>query len=197
MNAPSLTRAPRPAISVLEEMRLPLARVHEICGPARHMLALNVAGALQGPVFWIQPEWVPGRLCPEAVLRFVNPGRLTFIDPKRPEDLLWTMEEALRAGVVPLVVADLPAPPGLTPVRRLHLAAETGAEANRLAPLGLLLTPGDGGAQGVESRWHMAPRHTAGCSAWLLERRRARSDPPRAWTLRDTGGRLLLTPAPA
>ncbi|MGB8623751.1 MAG: hypothetical protein WCD16_13125, partial [Paracoccaceae bacterium] len=115
MNAPSLTRAPRPAISVLEEMRLPLARVHEICGPARHMLALNVAGALQGPVFWIQPEWVPGRLCPEAVLRFVNPGRLTFIDPKRPEDMLWTMEEALRAGVVPLVVADLPAPPGLTP----------------------------------------------------------------------------------
>ena len=97
----------------------------------------------------------------------------------------------------PLVVADLPGPPALTPVRRMHLAAETGAGLGA-APLGLLLTPGDGGAQGIETRWHMAPAHEGSRRLWQLERRRARTLPPRRWQVAHPapGADPVLSPPP-
>ena len=148
-------------------------------------------------MFWITPAWLPDRLHAPAVSRWIDPGRLVFLDAKRPEDLLWTMEEALRSGTVPLVVADLPEPPALTPVRRLHLAAETGAGTGA-APIGLLLTPGDGGAPGIETRWTMAPAHAAeGRTAWRLGRLRARTLPPKQWDVMPSPTKgLALAPAP-
>lgn len=172
---------PRPALSPVPEVSLTYCRLHEACGAARHTFALWLARHTQGPVFWIAPDWGTAPLNPEGMLPFVHPGRFTFIAPRRPEDLLWCMEEVLRAGIVPLVIADIPGLPGLTPVRRLHLAAETGASETGQRPLGLILTPGDGGAQGIESRWHMAPTHTPDGDAWRLSRRRARNAPPASW----------------
>jgi protein ImuA len=155
----------------------------------------------QSPIWWISPAWQADQLHADGVAQFISPGRLMLLRPKRAEDVLWCLEEILRSGTAGLAVADIPGLPGLTAVRRLHLAAETGAGLGKLAPIGLILTPGPGGAQGVESRWYMASDHPSeggegtefqpdkahfaqahgGPARWLRERRRARMDPPRNW----------------
>jgi protein ImuA len=177
-------------------------RVHEFCGPSRVSLAALVLGASVGPVIWISPGWVAERVYPAGLRDHADPGRIIFARARRPEDVLWAMEEALRSGAAPIVLADLPAPPALTPVRRLHLACEAGAEAarnrGRLAPLALLLTPEEGGAQGVESRWQMTAAPSGSTlaehrGAWVMRRLRARMAPPAAWEVtRDAGGRISV-----
>ena len=198
--APHLvTRAGRPRrdagdVRFMDDLSLAPARTHEFCGAARRTLALALAAALKGPIFWIAPGWAETRLNADGVLSFLDPARLTFVSPRRAEDLLWVMEEILRSGAVPLVVADLPGPPALTPVRRLHLAAETGAAEGAFRPIGLLMTP-EGGAPGVESRWSLSPRHPGPDAAcWELARLRARTAPEQRWDVfRGTEGRLTLT----
>ena len=186
------------AVPFLDDLTLQPARVHELCGAARRRLALKVAGALQGPVLWIRPAWIPGRINPDGFLKLADPSRFIFATPQRPEDLLWAMEEALRAGLVPLVVADLPHPPGLTAIRRLHLAAETGAEEGRVAPIGLILTPGQGGAPGVETRWSLTPTHgDNGAESWRLDRLRARMEPEKHWQVQGGKSGMRLEQPPA
>lgn len=158
-------------------------RVHEACGPARHRLALWLAAQTEGPVIWITPDWSTERLNPCGMMPIVDPARLILVHTNRADDLLWSMEEVLRAGVATLAIADMPGLPGLTPVRRMHLAAENGGAGKGDAPLGLLLTPGMGGAQGVESRWHLAPDHRGRQSRWQLTRLRARAAPERIWDI--------------
>lgn len=185
-----------PPVAFLDDMTLERARVHEICGGARRRMVLEVAAAMTGTVMWIAPAWSPTRLNPDGFVHIIGPERLILLHPERAEDVLWSMEEALRAGIVPLVVADLPAPPGLTAIRRLHLAAETGAgEGDRTAPLGLILTPGTGGAPGVETRWSLAPDHgTGGAQSWKLHRMRARMQPEKQWTLTGKADRMARHP---
>jgi protein ImuA len=153
-------------------------RVHEICGPARRSLAALVMARTAGPVLWVLPGWQAERPNPPGLAALADPGRLILALPRRPEDILWAMEETLRSGQVPLVVAELPAPPGLTPMRRLQLALQ--AEAAQAGALGLVLTPGEGGAAGAETRWHI--RQTPG-GGWRLDLRRGRGVLPAAWAL--------------
>jgi len=186
---PLLARTPAqpqpmlPLLRKLPEIALAQARLHEACGPARHTFALWLARQTEGPVLWIAPDWVRDTLNCDGVRAWMDPARLVFIHPRRSEDLLWVLEEVLRAGAVDLCVLDLPGFPTLTQVRRAHLAAETGAAAGNRTPTGLLLTPGEGGSPGVETRWHMAQRHSAHDTAWRLERRRARTAPPKTWQI--------------
>ncbi|WP_186826945.1 ImuA family protein [Shimia ponticola] len=198
-----LTRRPdteRPVVPVMGELALQPGRVHELCGADRRTLAMMVAQKTDGAIFWILPGWQPDHISGQGAARFINPGRVTFIRAGNATDLLWTMEEVLRSGVVPLVVADLPAPPALTPIRRLHLSAERGAERG-IAPLGLILTPGDGGSSGVETRWRLDPALPDAMTGaqkhrWRLSRLRARTLPPKSWGLRATQAGFCLIDLP-
>jgi protein ImuA len=189
----------RPQVTLLPDIGLSVARAHEVCGPARRWFALWVARMTKGPVLWASPAWERDQLFPAGVRDLVDPGRLLFARPPKSKDLLWIAEEALRAGAVPLVVIELLNPPALTPVRRLHLAADEGGQVQRPAPLALLLTPDRGGAQGVESRWHMAPVFGNRTATWRLERLRARTAPPRSWLIEqpERGADLRFAPGTA
>ncbi|MCH2163136.1 MAG: hypothetical protein MK098_00560 [Marinovum sp.] len=173
----------RPSLSLLGGgISLVEGRLHEACGPARWSFAAWVAGAVQssrqGPVLWLHLGWQGDPLNPPGLAAFCAPERFLFVAISKMDDMLWSMEESLRAGCAPLVVADAAELPTLTQVRRLHLACEQGAGVLGVPPLGLLLTPGEkGGAPGVESRWHLAPRHKAAHAGWHLSRLRARTAP--------------------
>ncbi len=190
-----LQRAPHqqpPSLTLLDEIALPLSRVHEICGRARRTLALMIAARAGAPVFWIASAWGSDPLNPDGMLAFLPPQDVTFLTPQRTEDILWCTEETLRSGAVPVVIAELPGPPGLTPVRRLHLAAGAGTAEGHCRPIGLLLTPGNGGAPGIETRWQIEPDHAPNDTAWVLSRLRARMAPPKRWHLAQAGGRMRL-----
>ena len=183
---------PRSGRPLIGELELKKGRLHECCGSARHLFALLLIAQSEGPVIWISPSWMPDALNPDGMVGLVDPGRFIFVSPQRPEDILWTLEEVLRSGIVPLAVADIPGMPGLTQVRRLHLAAETGGVEGNLLPTGLLLTPGDGGAQGVESRWKLSPDYKPGEDGWKLKRLRARTEPVKEWHVKQDAGTFRL-----
>ena len=179
-----------PKVTVLEGVALQQALVHECNGRSRVGFAMIVAAQITGHVFWIAPKWQRETLNPDGMRAFTKPQNFTFITPARPEDILWVMEETLRSGAVPLVVAQMPSLPSLTAVRRLHLAAEH----STTAPLGLLLTASDSGAPGVESRWQMQPNHGLTSQCWNLSRTRARTAPVKHWALTKTMAGLRLHP---
>ncbi len=201
-----LARLEKPAIPAspplcpAPPLALARGRVHELTGPARRTLAALLAGAAQaeGPVLWLRAAWRSERLCPQGLRGLADPGALITLNCPRAGDVLWCMEEALRAGCVALVVAEISVPPDLRQLRRLHLAAAEGVARNRngmrndgrssvgptLAPLGLLLDDDRADSQmaGVESRWSLHPL-PADTAVWRLERRHARAQPPAQWWL--------------
>lgn len=198
----------------LPQMALARGRVHEYAGPARRTLAALTAGAAQGegPVLWLRPGWRAEGLCPQGLTPFMpDPGALIVARCARPVDVLWSMEEALRAGCVALVVAEIAEPPDLRQVRRLHLAASEGVARNRAAgrfspaPLGVMLAHevADSRLSGVESRWALHPLQPRGLEAprWRLDRSLARGLPPADWVVgldgaARRGGKTAEIPVP-
>jgi len=182
---------PPPPLCPAPPLALARGRVHELTGPARRTLAALLAGAAQaeGPVLWLRANWRMERLCPQGMRGLADPGALITLDCPRAGDILWCMEEALRAGCVALVIAEIIAPPDLRQLRRLHLAAAEGLARNRratqgaIAPLGLLVgdDTADSRVAGVESRWALHPLPAA--DIWRLERLHARTLPPAQWHL--------------
>ena len=126
------------------------ARVHEAGGRGRRAFALFQAVRHPGPLIWIAPAHAPEW----PMLRGLPPGvgeRLHLLRPVGETDLLWCIEESLRAAPVGLVIAEPEKPLSLTAGRRLQLAAEAGRST------GLLLIREGAGSNATETRWHCAP----------------------------------------
>lgn len=201
-----LDRAPRPTLSLAPGgPSLALGRAHEATGPAAIVFAALAAGRMRGPVLWIRPARGSGALNPEGLSAFFDPARLVIASADRPADILWTAEEALRSGAAPLVVAEPTAPPALTPLRRLQLAAEAGGEAaRRLA--GAPLADGAGARRrpdpappAAEDRDVLAslPNTMRGRDRWRNDAPGASAAPPRATSIdRAPPLCLLLPPGP-
>ena len=126
------------------------SRVHEVEGRGRIGFALFQAARLTGPVFWIMLAHDRDRLLPGSLPEGVA-GRLHLIEAPGETDLLWAVEEALRARPVSLVIAAPEKPITLTAGRRLQLAAEAGNTT------GLMLVQEGKGSNAAETRWKCDP----------------------------------------
>lgn len=116
----------------------------------------------------------------------LDTARLIAARAARPEDALWTLEEALRAGAAAAVGE---AAAGFAASRRLQLAARAGGG------LCLLLPPPDRppGALAAATRWRISAAPSApraggrpappGAPRWRLALSRCRGGAPRTWTV--------------
>lgn len=194
--------------ALADTLVLASGRAHELCGPARRVLAAWVLG-WGAPGLWLRLRHNPDRLYPQGLADWAAPGEMIVADAAHATDVLACAEEGLRSGACALVVVDLADPVAMTPLRRLHLAAEEGLARRRArnpsADLrALVLTPGDGGTPGVETRWHMAPcpANTTPTAdpvgaAWHLTRKHARMAPLARWQVQaGIDGRFHLADLP-
>ncbi|MEQ9518297.1 MAG: hypothetical protein RLN89_02530 [Parvibaculum sp.] len=119
------------------------------------------AGRYAGPIVWCQQNWGAydmGSLYGPGLAGFgVDPSRLLLVNPAREPDMLWALEECLRAGVLSAVVGEVPSSSryfNLRASRRLQLAAE-----DAQTPLVLLRGYGEGlSASAAVTRWRIASR---------------------------------------
>ena len=126
------------------------ARMHEAEGAGRRVFALYQALRHPGPLFWVLPGRDPGL----PFLWGLPPGvadRLYVVHALAEADLLWAVEETLRAAPVGLVIAEPLEPLSLTVGRRLQLAAKSGDTT------GLILVQDGHGSPAAETRWTCAP----------------------------------------
>lgn len=129
------------------------ARVHEVCGPGATAFAAVVAAGGTGSLLWLPAPRGQGALNPLGLAPFFDPARLLVGRARTQPEALGAAEEALRDGVLPLVVIETLEPLSLTAGRRLQLAAGAGGAT------GLCLIPErEGmGSNAAETRWHAAP----------------------------------------
>ncbi len=157
------------------------ARVHEATGRGRLTFALALAGGLAGPVLWVQDARTRDGLYAPGLAAFLDPARLVLARPTGPLAVLQSVEEALRSGAVPLVIAELAEAPDLTASRRLQLAAGTGGGR------GLCLLPETRlRTNAAETRWRCEPVAGEGARQhWeILKNKRGRVG---AWQVRRAG----------
>jgi protein ImuA len=133
-----------------DPLTLMSGRVHEVEGPGRRSFALFQTLRHPGTVLWVLPAHEPQRPM-LAGLPHGLADRVMVLTPKGETDLLWCVEEALRAAPVALVIAEPQQALSLTAGRRLQLAAQAGRTT------GLMLIRDGQGSNATETRWRCEP----------------------------------------
>ena len=153
--------------------------------------------AMPGPVLWCLAR---DDLYAHGLRAFgLDPARLILVRARRAQEVLWVLEEALRAGGLSVVVGEVAAV-DLTAGRRLQLAARTGGGS------ALLLDRAWSGAArrhaapaGAVTRWAVAPMAAgAGAPRWQIELVRCRGAVAgQRWQIewRDASGGFALAAA--
>ncbi len=183
---------------------LVLGRLHEVAGPdAGSAAAMGFCAMLlarlsaRGPVLWVarRPDihapgfaaFAPAATGARGSHHAFAFGRLIAVRARRREEILWAMEEGLRAPALSAVLGEVPSI-GLTASRRLQLAAEAHGVT------GLLLSPGRADAlppTAATTRWRVAaapsrpasPWGGVGPARWRVELLRCRGGRPDTWIL--------------
>lgn len=139
--------------------------MHEAEGSGRRAFALFQALRHPGPLVWIQRAHALHRPLPPGLPSDVG-ARLHLLTPRCETDLLWAVEETLRAAPVGLVIAEPLEPLSLTAGRRLQLAAKAGRTT------ALMLVQNGHGSPAAETRWTCAPapldRHASTGHIWRV-----------------------------
>lgn len=166
--------------------------VHEIAageyGDMAACAGFALAGGLKragpGAIVWVSDagRWRDtGPLSGAGLAAFgLDPGRLLFVQARKPREALWAVEEAMRCPAVALVLAELPEL-GFTASRRLVLAGKSYG-----VPVIALLGQCCEGATAATARWRVQARPSApnrwdarapGHSRWRAVLERSRSAP--------------------
>lgn len=132
--------------------------IHGLAGPGAQALLLRLLRAVMirdaRPILWAVPWTAPETLYgPGLAQAGLATDQLIITRARKPAELLWTMEEALRSGALSTVVGEPEGRLTLTASRRLQLAAEAGGG------FGFLLGAEDDGVapSALHSRWRAAP----------------------------------------
>src|SRR5439155_22304504 len=161
------------------------------CPPRREGPAQREDGGRHGMVLWCLPR--PDLYGPGLAAHGLDPGRLVLVRAPRDDEILWAMEEGLRAPGIAAVVGEVGTLPTVAS-RRLQLAAErSGATA-------FLLRRWREGNQAAReralpnaamTRWRivalpsrpMQGEPGVGYPQWRVELLRCRGGEPRCWEM--------------
>jgi protein ImuA len=171
---------------------LPLGCIHEM--KARHLAGAIAFAALlaaripgEGPLLFAAPDrsFYPLGLLPYAC----QPKRWLHVTARRPEDLIWTVSEAVRCPRINAVLAIMPKT-DFTFCRRLQLAAESSGTTGFL-----LGNASSAPASSAITRWRVSsvngpPGRGFDEAFWELELSYCRGGRPGKWTVAWRSGGL-------
>jgi protein ImuA len=180
----------------------PLGAVHEFIseGPesatATSGFISGLTGSLMkkgGVLVWISAS---RKVFPPALQQFgIQPERIIFIDLQKEQDLLWTIEEALKCSGLAAVVGEINEL-SFTSTRRFQLAVEQ----SRVTGFIIRTNPRNLHANACVSRWKiksipsefMDDLPGLGFPRWQVELLKMRNGKPGNWQIEWSSGRFRL-----
>jgi protein ImuA len=137
------------------------SRYHEVTGAGAYSFASVCCGYTAGKAIWFVEGWMHEVVNPLGLQTHCDPHQVLIGKCSNPTDVLAASEEALRSGVVSLVIAELTKPLSLTAGRRLQLAAEAGGSS------GLMIVRDGMGSNATQTRWHVSPVYSSNDSTQM------------------------------